>query len=78
MLQYPILEDFMAYRSEISFRDYTIVFDYEPVEDGLNLVSWTAYCGPEEVMIPCRAESEFIEKQLHKYLDYQWEEHFEK
>lgn len=68
----------MSYRREISFRDYTIVFDYEPCDDGLNLISWTAYYGPEEVMIPCRSESEFIEKQLHRYLDYEWEEFYQK
>ena len=62
----------MSYEKEISFRDYDIVFEFEVEEDGLYLLNWIAYCGVEEVLIPCRIESEFIEKELNKYLDSEW------
>ncbi len=61
----------MSYQKEIPFRDYIITFEYD-VNEGLNLLNWTAYEGNNEITIPCRVESEFIEKQLHNWLDNEW------
>lgn len=62
----------MSYNKEIAYQDYTIHFEYDYDGDSLNLVSWTAYVNDNEFHIPCRVESEFIEKQLNKWLDDEW------
>lgn len=61
------------YQKEITYNDYTIVFEYDYSHgEGLLLNSWTAYIGNNEIEIPCSVESEFIENQLNKWLDQEW------
>lgn len=63
----------MSYSKELSFRDYTICFEYEiDMDEGLVLTEWVAYEGNNEVLIPCVTESNFIERQLQKWLDKEW------
>lgn len=64
----------MSYEAEISYRDYTIEFEYNYDPEGfLYLVSWEAFDGNNSIQIPCRVESEFIEKQLNQWLDNEYD-----
>lgn len=67
----------MSYTKEISFRDYTINFEYRynDYPQCLGLNSWTAYIGDNEVSIPCSVESEFIENKLIDWLDWEFARH---
>lgn len=62
----------MSYQQEIAYQDYQIAFEYEYDGDNLNLISWVAYLNDNEFHLPCVVESQFIESQLHKWLDNEW------
>ena len=64
----------MSYTKQISFRNYQIEFEYDYLSypECLVLKSWTAYIGPNEIEIPCRVESDFIESNLINWIDNEW------
>lgn len=54
----------MSYNKSLSWRDYEIDFEYEFDSQGLVLVSWNTQ---EDII--CVVESQFIERQIYKWLD---------
>lgn len=64
----------MLYQESINFKNYNVVFQYEPTEKGPSLANWTAYSDEQEVMIPCRDESESIEKEIKKFIEKEFKE----
>lgn len=59
------------YSKTKAFRDYLIDFDYDldVQNQALSLVSWKAYQDDTARDIPCAVESQFIERELYKWLD---------
>ena len=56
------------YTKKISFRDWTLTFDYSfDAQEGLVLETWEAN---EE--IPCGVLSQFLERAIYKWLDSEY------
>ena len=59
----------MSYTKILNWRDHQIEFEYDYQQEGLVLLSWKC-----EEEIPCGVESQFIERQIYKWLDSEWAE----
>lgn len=65
----------MSYEKTIEYKDFELFFEFEKDENKLKLLKWKLFDVDSEVQIPCRIESEFIEKQINKFLEQEWNEY---